>query len=290
VPIIKIIGHVCVDRNRSEHATYETAGSPAMFMTKIFNQLPNCNVAIIAPYGPDFIQHLSHVSIYPPQPNRKRTLVYENVITGNNRTQRALNREYTEPIPIDTDFSTALASADIIFIAPLLPNFSPEYLRRIKETAHWDALKILLPQGYFRRFDKDNTVRFRKFDEADAALDAVDVVVLSDQDYPDTIALATSWTANRNLLAIVTLGDKGAMIIDKTRARIIPTIPVPIEDIVDSVGSGDIFSAGFGYRYAETRDPTEAARFANGLARQCLFFTPENITIDFPILTRSLQR
>lgn len=286
---IEIVGHVCVDHNKTEHAAYETAGSPAMFMTKIFKQLPDCSAAIIAPYGPDFVQYLSNVTIYPPQPNSRRTLIYENMVTKESRIQRALSREYAKPIPVDTGFSAALAHADILFIAPLLPNFSPEYLEMIQKSANPDALKILLPQGYFRRFGNDNIVQFRRFEEAEAVLNTVDVVILSDQDYPDAIALTVSWTANRELLAIVTLGDKGAMIVNKTGAQTVPTIPVPLEDIVDSVGSGDIFSAGFGYWYRETRDPIEAVRFANGLARQCLFFTPENILIDYRTLIESLK-
>ena len=76
---IVIIGQVDIDRNVSENATYTSAGSPAMYIDKIYRQFPDCEVTIVAPYGDDFSLYLNKVDIYPKKPNTKKTLVYENV-------------------------------------------------------------------------------------------------------------------------------------------------------------------------------------------------------------------
>ena len=44
-----IFGHICIDDNITENAKYRSAGSPLMFMSKIFNKLPNveCYINLI---------------------------------------------------------------------------------------------------------------------------------------------------------------------------------------------------------------------------------------------------
>jgi sugar/nucleoside kinase (ribokinase family) len=68
------------------------------------------------------------------------------------------------------------------------------------------------------------------------------------------------------------LGDRGALYLDKKTKVLVPTDPVKPEDIVDSVGSGDIFSASFAYKYFLTKQIKESIVFANTVARQGLFY------------------
>jgi len=58
---ISILGHVCIDKNTSEHTSYVAAGSPAMFMNRIYKQFPNCPTNIIASYGQDFLKYLNGI-------------------------------------------------------------------------------------------------------------------------------------------------------------------------------------------------------------------------------------
>ena len=146
------------------------------------------------------------------------------------------------------------------------------------------TLKVLLPQGYYRDFDDEDNVRVRSFTETSGILPLIDVVILSEQDHSDMLALAKEWVSKYKIIVIITLGEKGAVAVTTEKEIQLPTRAVLEYEVVDSVGSGDIFSAGFSYRYQQTHDVKEAGRFANELARQCLFYTTNDIKIDYQAL------
>jgi ribokinase len=62
---------------------------------------------------------------------------------------------------------------------------------------------------------------------------------------------------------IVTLGDRGAAVVDSLGVRDIPGIPV---DAVDSTGAGDSFTGGFAVGISEGLSSVNAACFANMVA------------------------
>lgn len=279
---IEIVGHVCKDRNTSENITYEAAGSPAMFMNRIYRQFPNTHIGIIASSGPDFEEYRRGVDVYPLNPNASSTLVYENVSKGGTRTQKAFNRDQAVPVQVDAEVERRIKNADIVFYAPILPNYPGEYYAQINSHRKEGSLAVLLPQGYYRSFDSEDNVIAREFDEATKILPFVDLVIVSEQDHEDMFNICKQWVAaNPNLTAVVTLGEKGAVAITSAGEIEVPTRPVPEKEIVDTVGSGDIFSAALAYRFRETGDIKEAVRFANEIARQTLFYAADDIKIDF---------
>lgn len=281
---ISILGHLCIDKNISEKASYISAGSPAMFLSKIFGQLPDCRTTILASYGSDFVHYKSQVEavFYPQLPTSNKTLVYENVTIDGKRVQKACQRNNALPIPLDERAEQIIQKSDCLFIAPLLPNYPPSYIKQIYSHTHRSVLKILLPHGYYRTFDRNDTVLVREFIELQQVLPCVDVVIFSENDHPKMIEITRSLAQQyRHLLIIVTLGARGARVILQNNYIPLHTTAVSEGDIVDSVGAGDAFAAAFAYRYYQTRDITEAGRFANAIARQRLFFTPEAITIDY---------
>jgi hypothetical protein len=263
---IVVVGQVCVDKNTSEGSSYTGAGGPAIFIDKIFKQFGNCQVSIISPYGADYQKYFQKINIYPKIPNVKKTLIYENVTKNQIRIQKAYNREKTQPIKLDFELEKILGKAEIIFFAPLLPNFSYEYIQSLTKLLNKNCLKILLPQGYFRAFDKDNQVVQRDFIEADSIISFFDFIICSDQDHKNIFKLAKEWSVKTK--TIVTLGERGAMIVDENKKKIIPTTPVKKEDIVDSVGAGDTFSGAFAYQFQKTKNLIESIKFANCTARQ----------------------
>jgi sugar/nucleoside kinase (ribokinase family) len=281
---IVIIGHVCIDHNISENASYVGSGSPAMFMQKIYRQFPDCNVTIVASYGSDYAEFLEGISVYPRAPNSTKTLIYENNTKGGSRIQKAHYREEALPVDITPELEEIIRGADVIFFAPLLPNFMPSYVEKICMLKNENAQVALIPQGYYRNFDETDTVIVREFTEANEILPHIDTVIVSEQDHPDMMREARRWSEENKVISIVTLGERGADAIYQGNTISLPTTPVPENEIVDSVGSGDIFSAGFAYRYRQTHDIKEAGRFANELARQCLFFTSNDIRIDYSAL------
>jgi len=281
---ITILGHVCIDKNTSENSSYTAAGSPAMFMNKIFKQLPDNQVTIIAPYGTDFLAYKNDVNIYPKNPAGEKTLIYENITKAGTRQQKAHNREAAKPVPINNQTREIIAESDIVFLAPLTANYSPEYLRNIFSLTGSKTLKVLLPQGYYRDFDNKDNVHTGSFKDANEILPLVDMVIVSEQDHADMPALSKKWASKYKIIVIVTLGEKGAIAVTSKKIVRLPTRAVSVNKIVDSVGSGDIFGAGFAYQYQQTHDLNKAGRFANELARQCLYYTPNEIVINYQVL------
>ena len=267
---VAIIGHICIDHNISEKTSYVGPGGPAIFISKVLNKFKGCKTTIISPYGKDFSPYINDRTFLPSKPTADNTLIYENITKNGRREQRALNRKDAIPVKIQREVSNAIKEADIILITPLLPNFSVNYIRRINELAKEKAIKVLLPQGYFRNFDAKNKVIFRKFSEADKILPFVDFSIISDRDYPDIKRLGSTWAKKHNVVLVITLEDKGALIVNKDKKIVVPTIPVAKNKIVDSAGCGDVFSAGFSYSYIKTKSLEKAAGFANKLARKHL--------------------
>lgn len=277
---IAIFGHVCIDRNTSESGTFVGAGSPAMFMHRIFSQLPDCNVTIIAPYGRDFIPYMGMSRFYPEVPFPIETMTYENTVVQGIRTQRCLNHADAKPIVIDDAVTQIIRAADAICIAPLAPNFPPSYIKQIASLKKWNTEITLLPQGYFRQFDADNTVQIREFVEDTEIIPLVDTVIVSDADYSDTPSVASSWASQNAAHVVMTQAERGATLFSGATVTEVPTIPVATSDIVSSIGAGDIFSAGYIYSHGKFHDPKRAVEFGNALAGQCLRFTQDTIVLD----------
>lgn len=281
-----IVGHVCIDKNRSENVSYTAPGGPAIFIEKVFSQIPDLTTTIITPYGDDFLPLTQQLPLYPQKPTAKETLVYENTTTREGRIQRAYKRDMALTIPLDTHLKKLLQACDMLFFAPLLP-ISPEYIRDVVSHTNPRALKLLLPQGYYRQFSKDNAVMVREFIEAPHILPLVDVVVVSQEDAPNMQHIAKDWSKKYHVLSIVTLGEKGAVAMKQGKEVLLSTHPVPAEKIVDSIGSGDIFSACFGYAYKKTHNIEKSGAYANAIARACLFSPSHMLQIDKLLLSLS---
>ena len=258
---IVILGHVCIDRDKAEKIYYVAAGGSATFMARVCNQL-SCQTKIISPYGRDFLKYSSLSMVAQPS-YRPRTLVYENIIKGKSRLQKVYHSKDAHPAEITEKAQKAIKTADIVFVAPLLQNFSVSYVSEAIGYAKKGAVKILLPQGYFRSVNSRKEIVKRKFVEANKILPLFDFTIVSDEDFPHIKELARVWTKRGKTKIIITLGEKGVLIIEKNKETMVPTTPVAQDKIVDSVGSGDIFGAGFAFEYARTKNVIYAAEFGN---------------------------
>ena len=143
-----------------------------------------------------------------------------------------------------------------------------------------NTLKIFLPQGYYRSFDSEDRVVEREFIEAEELIPLFDFMIVSEQDHRDMVSIAKDWSKNTQV--IMTTGDKGAQYFSRDTSLSIPADPVNPKDIVDSVGSGDIFSASFGYKYYLTKNVKKSLEFANNISRQCLFYKADNLQFTLP--------
>src|SRR3989344_8945451 len=186
-----IIGHVCLDRNILEDgSTFVGPGSPAMFIDKILKQFPDTSLSTISSYGSDYIQYLQGINIFPSTPNMADTLVYQNDSSRGRRRQSVLNTHSSSLVGIDGAIGKLVSQADVIFVAPLLPNFSVSYCKDVNNAAREGALKVLVPQGYFRTIDASSNVISREFEEAGDIIPLFDVIITSEEDHPNMKALS----------------------------------------------------------------------------------------------------
>jgi len=275
-----VLGNVCIDKNRTNDISYEAAGGPPNFLSLFLNQTKDASLTTISSYGSDFLPFKKELNLYPLSPNATNTLVYENITIDGKRSQKCHFYKEALPPEINQDMENIIKNADVLFITPLIPYFSPDYIKKAMKLTRKDCLKILLPQGYFRRFDENDNVVFRAFEEADKILPLVDFVILSSEDYPDIERLSFTWSKKYNTTFIITRAEKGAVIIDKNGKVVVSTSPIPFEEIVDSIGAGDTFSASFGYNYSKNKNLVKSVEMANQSAREKLLSKTKEIQKD----------
>lgn len=273
-PNIVFIGHVVIDQNKVEQTSYTRWGSPAMFMTKYFQSHFDLQPTIIASYGPDFLPYAQDVNLLPLQPNLEHSTIYENIVTGGHRTQYCHGAHV--PLPsITPEIEHALRAADILIFAPLAPTYDDAYVRQLMHFVSPQCLRLLSPQGYLRQIAEHDLVRPRDFDEAAAILPHFNVAILSDEDHPQAEAHAHRWKdASPATELIVTLNSRGADIIQPSGATHVPTTPVPLDQIVDSTGLGDIFCAAVAYHLYQHDDLIKAVQAAHLATREKLLSLP----------------
>jgi sugar/nucleoside kinase (ribokinase family) len=272
---ITIFGNVCIDQNESEHSSYQGAGGPPTFMYKILSQFSGVNLSVIAPYGNDFLPYKNDLPLVN-QPVGEKTLRYSNITKNGTRTQYAFNIE--SAMFAENTHVESTSKSDVVVICPLHPFVSVQQIQTLVQEKSVPV--ILLPQGYFRAFTHENKVIPREFIEQSEILPLVHFVIMSDQDHPDSMSLAKRWADEYEITVIVTRGEKGASVFKKEDVIDVPTEIVDETDIVDSVGSGDIFSISFAYYFVRSRDIEKSVIFANAIARQCLFYDAGSLRID----------
>jgi sugar/nucleoside kinase (ribokinase family) len=113
-----------------------------------------------------------------------------------------------------------------------------------------------------RQWDEAGRVSYASWRSAATALRSAAAVVIGWEDVGGDEAEIEAVAAACRLL-VVTEGARGARVYWNGDVR---RFPAPAVDEVDPTGAGDIFAAAFLVRLDQTRDPWEAARFANVLA------------------------
>jgi sugar/nucleoside kinase (ribokinase family) len=268
---LALVGHVCIDHNTSEHTSYRGWGSAVMHMAHYFRNELQIDPLLVTDYGRDFEDHIRAFSVYPAAPNLEQTLIYENHSREDSRWQRCFAAGQSRPTSVDEELERALSQADIIVVAPLLPNYSLQYVRQLLLNRKEGSLAVLLPQGYFRAVGADGVVESRLFAEAEAIGSLFDLLVFSEEDCPNPEVLGRRWARCGDTQVIMTQGSQGASHITPIEVIRIPTIPVPDGKIVDSVGCGDVFTAAVAYHYFLTRNIETAIQSGHAAARRKLF-------------------
>lgn len=125
-----------------------------------------------------------------------------------------------------------------------------------------NAMIGITPQGWLREWDKSGHVTLTEWPEASFVLQHADATILSLEDvHHDEERIEELVMSSRVL--VVTEGAKGGRVFWNGDVR---RFSAPKVKVMDLVGAGDIFATAFFYRFHNTRDPWEAARFAAQLA------------------------
>jgi sugar/nucleoside kinase (ribokinase family) len=276
-PKTVIIGHVCIDQNKAEHASYVNWGSSALYTARYFQDHFGCDPDVITTYGPDFIEYEKDFRLHPNKPTAKSTLLNENIMSGKEKERiRYSHNADQATAPVLTPETIALIEeAEILVIATLLPNYEASYVQETLSHARPSCLKVLIVQGYLRSVNENDLLGLRDFPEAGKVLPNFDIAVLSDDDHPKALELTQAWKKYVPTTNIVlTQGPQGASVITEDGTpRNIPTTPVAPEVIVDSVGCGDVFTAALTYHYFQNNDLASAIMAGHRAARRKLLST-----------------
>mgnify|MGYP001562631255 CR=1 FL=1 len=182
------------------------------------------------------------------------TTAFENVYSTDGR-QQWLHARAAEIGP--DHIPRAWRSAAIVHLGPIAAEVDPALADQFA-----GALVGVTPQGWMRAWDEQGRVRQQPWRPAPAVLNAAGAVVLSLEDLQGD-EVAVEELAQLFRLLVVTDAAHGARVYWNRDLR---HVPAPAVTEVDPTGAGDVFAAAFFIRMHQTRDPWEAARFANALA------------------------
>jgi sugar/nucleoside kinase (ribokinase family) len=185
----------------------------------------------------------------------EKTTTFSNIETPAGREQ--ILHEHAAPIDFEQT-PEIWRRAAIIHLAPI----AQEMKSQLPQGFSSDLLG-LTPQGWLRDWDKEGRVMPREWPQAEASLNQASATVLSIEDVNDDEELIEAFSLANRVLAL-TEGSEGARLYWNHDLRRFPASQK--EKAVDTTGAGDIFAAAFFIRLHNTRDPWEAARFANCLA------------------------
>ena len=243
-----VIGHITVDL---------TANGPVMGGSAAYAALTaralGLRVGVVTVRGNEIpLKELDGISVVAGQAEHSTT--FENIYTPAGRVQ------YVRHMAPKIDFASVPQNwrrARIIHLAPV----AQEVDAQLPADFHPELLG-LTPQGWMRALDEDGRVRACAWAQAESALARAGAVVFSIEDVGRDESVIEPMAYAARIMA-VTEGSGGVRLFwNGDSRRFLP----PAVAEVDPTGAGDIFAAAFFTRLLNTRDPWEAARFANRIA------------------------
>lgn len=186
--------------------------------------------------------------------NSAVTSTFQNTYTPQGRVQHVL--KVAESLTLE-DVPAAWRNTPIVHLAPLTNEIGEDLARGFP-----GSFVGVTPQGWMRCWDQQGLVSFCEWQNASQMLPHVQAGVMSVEDVrgnEDIVALFVSLLP----ILVVTEGAAGSRVYWNGDVRYFRP---PVEQELDPVGAGDVFSASFFIRLYQTRDPWAAARFATLVA------------------------
>jgi sugar/nucleoside kinase (ribokinase family) len=263
-------GDLCIDKNNLDGQEVDGPGGSVFYCGRTFKNL-GCEVSIVSPRGSDYNDDwLEGTSIYPKISLSGDTLLYQN--SYNSKGERTLyvkNQKqafFADPLSFGKEFFSGIQA---VIVCPIDNNISHSHVKDLKARMNKKSLLACLPQGFFRRYDKGGKVYQSQWENSEKFIPFFDIIIISEQDCQNPDQNAENWSRGRPLV-IVTKAEKGCAVFEKGKRIDYPAFKV--QEIVDPVGAGDVFSAAFIYSYLNYKNIEKAAVFANAAAAISLSF------------------
>ncbi len=247
-PEYVVIGHITQDITPSGFIP----GGTALYSSLCAHAL-GMRVGVLTSLNPDFTLPLPNdvqVSVKTSQ----HTSRFKNIQTEDSRTQYIYQK--ADDLTAD-DVPPTWSSAQILHLGPVCREVHPSVLDRFP-----NVLVCLTPQGWMREWNEDGKISFHEWENAEVFLSRAQIACFSLEDVRYNENIIEKLAASIPIL-VVTEAARGACVYWNGDLR---HFAAPSVTEVESTGAGDIFAAAFFIRYEKTRNPWEAARFANQLA------------------------
>jgi sugar/nucleoside kinase (ribokinase family) len=247
-----VVGHLCVDRTPHGPQLGGTAAYAALMAAALGRR-----VGIVTAWGGEIsLAPLRDRGVEIVAVATRRSTCFENIRTNNERAQ------ILHHIGPRLDFSQIPAqwrSSPIVHLGPIAQELSPYLVERFPKSAVY-----LTAQGWLRGWDRHGNVHSARWQEGLQLLPFADATVISSEDVANDEERIRAMAAESEIL-VVTEGAGGARVCWQGAWR---HVPAPNVEEVDATGAGDIFAAAFFIQLSQSRNPWEAAAFANSMAAQ----------------------
>jgi sugar/nucleoside kinase (ribokinase family) len=212
-------------------------------------------VGVVTSAGPDLdlAQALPGVEIVCDR--SASTTLFENIYFDGKRKQilhQRANVISCEHIP------PSWRQAPMVYLGSIDQEIEPQVFHCFDR----ESLVGVMPQGFFRRWDKRGQIYFAEWMPEEKLLQRINLLVISELDVPDADRLVSDWGRLIDIV-VVTRAHRGATAYHDGGAC---HYPARRADETDPTGAGDVFAAAFLIRLLETGDPCQAAPFANAVA------------------------
>lgn len=243
------IGHSCHDKVGDRYIL----GGTASYSSIVAKQL-GVNVGVLTSVGDDFefFNTFKEKDIPLVYKKADKTTVFENIYQGTQRIQYIHARaEVLQPQDVPQEWR----DTPIVQFGSIAAEMDFSLFKAFPK-----ALKGVTIQGWLRQWDSKGLISPKAMDWSQ--LQAVDVVIMSDADIQGFESAIPEIISYSKVL-VMTEGANGAKVFSEGKVLHFPAYPI-LE--VDSTGAGDVFTAAFLIKYAETHDLALATAFAHSAA------------------------
>lgn len=251
IPEFVVVGHVCQDL--LPDGELGLGGSVSYAATTA--QRLGYRVGVVTSVGPDLDVARALPGVEVVRHRSAATTLFENIYLDGHRRQILHQRAGVltcEQVP------RAWRRAPMAYLGSIDREIDESVFRCFSD----DTLLGLMPQGFFRQWDDQGRVSFAEWRPSEAVLRRLHLLVISELDVPDPHGLARDWAQFVDTV-VITHANRGATVFHEGESCHYPARPA---HEVDPTGAGDVFTAAFLIRLAETGDAYQAAPFANTVA------------------------